>query len=418
MEISQIEQTETPPSMDSPEIVRISTRQNTKYPNLLWVEIEDSAGNVGLGETFSLADSVREYIHEGAAPYLLGKASGDIIGHWTALFRQRGRSGIGSETRGAAAADIALWDLLGHRTGLPLWQLLGGRSREAIRVYNTCGGPNYVRSAAVAGIQYTGDYIGDEYDDLWGFQNEPERVAESLLSQGIKAMKIWPLDDVSVTNQGLYISAAEMREGLAPLRRIKEAFGDEMQVALEMHARWSLPAAVKIAKAAAEYDPMWIEDPVRLDNLRAIDEVCQAVDVPVLVGETQGARFAYREILERTGVSIIMSDPVWTGGVTEIRRIADLTATFQRGFTPHDCTGPIGLAAGTHVALYAETGIYQEFVRSFYHGWYAEITDGLPEITDGYIRARDLPGHGITLKPDVLSGPEWSVRHQTAKDHQ
>jgi L-alanine-DL-glutamate epimerase-like enolase superfamily enzyme len=403
-------------SVESTRIVRITTRQHEKWPNLLWVEIEDEEGNVGLGETFSLAESVRAYIHEGAAPYLLGKASADITGHWTALYRQRGRSGIGSETRGASAIDIALWDLLGHRTGLPLWQLLGGRSRESIRVYNTCGGPNYVKAAAVAGVQYTGDFVNDKYDDLWGFQNEPEKLAESLLQQGISSMKIWPLDDISVRNQGLHISAAELREGLAPLRRIYEAFGDEMQVALEMHARWSAPVAAKIARAAEEYEPMWIEDPVRLDNLRALEEVCRATSIPVLVGETQGSRFPYREILERTSVGIIMSDPVWTGGITEIRRIADLTATYQRAFTPHDCTGPIGLAAGTHVALHAETAIYQEFVRSFYYGWYEELTEGQPIIENGHIRARDLPGHGITLRPKMLAGSGWTIQTSTLKD--
>ncbi|MFD6320787.1 MULTISPECIES: mandelate racemase/muconate lactonizing enzyme family protein [Methylorubrum] len=391
-------------------ITRVSTLRSALQPNLLWVEIEDADGVVGLGETFSLAETVESYIHEGAADYLLGKDGGDIAGHWTTLFRQRGRSGIGAETRGAAAIDIALWDLLGHRTGLPLWQLLGGRSRERIRVYNTCGGPNYVRAAAVAGRQYTGDFVRDRYDDLWGFMNEPERLAESLLAEGVRHMKIWPLDDISVVNQGLHISAAELRTALAPLARIHKAFEGEMEVALEMHARWTVPVASKIARAAEPYQPMWIEDPVKLDNLRAIDEVCRATTIPVLVGETQGSRYPYREILERTGVGIIMSDPCWTGGVTELRRIADLAATYQRAFTPHDCTGPIGLAAGAHVALHAETAIFQEFVRAFYHGWYREVSEGLPVIENGWLSAADRPGHGVTIPDEVRKRAEWSTR--------
>ena len=390
-------------------ISRISTVQNRRWPNLLWVEIEDSDGAVGLGETFSLGDSVAAYIHEGATPYLLGQDPNDITRHWTSLHRQRGRSGIGSEARGASAIDIALWDLVSSRLQMPLYQMLGGRSRSSIDVYNTCAGPNYVRQAGGAPGEHVGAYEQDRYDDLWAFKNEPEQLALDLLGQGIKAMKIWPMDDIADETGGLRISTEQLARGLEPFRRIREAVGNRMDIALEMHGRWSLPAAVAIARAAEDYSPMWIEDPIRLDNLEALAELCSRTSVPVLVGESLGSRFAYRDLLQRTGVSIVMSDPVWTGGATEMRRIADLVATYQRGFTPHDCTGPVALAVGTHVSLYAETAIYQEFVRAFRYGWYEEVTTGLPVIDDGSIQPADASGHGVTL---VRAGErqDWTVK--------
>ena len=393
-----------------PRLRRITTMQHETWPNLVWVEIEDEDGVTGLGETFSMADSVVSYIHEGAAPYLLGQSAADRARHWTALHRQRGRSGIGSETRGASALDIALWDLAARRAGLPLWELLGGRSRDRIRVYNTCGGPEYVKAPAVAGRTYTGAFTRHRFDDLWAFKEQPERLAEDLLEQGIRAMKIWPFDEIAVETGGLSITAAQLATALDPIRRIRASVGREMDVALELHGRWSVPAAVTICQASAEHQPMWLEDPIRIDNLKTLDQVCCSTPIPVLVGETLGSRFAYRDVLEQTRVSIIMSDPSWTGGVSEIRRVADLAAAYQRAFTPHDCTGPIGLAVGTHVALYAETAIYQEVVRAFLYGWYQDAAEGLPVVEDGVIQPADRPGHGVTLRTEFRGGALWHER--------
>jgi L-alanine-DL-glutamate epimerase-like enolase superfamily enzyme len=288
--------------------------------------------------------------------------------------------------------------------------MLGGRARDRIRVYNTCGGPDYVRAPAVAGRLYTGDFTHDKYDDLWAFQHQPEKLAESLLAEGIRAMKIWPFDEIAVETEGLSITAAQLAKGLDPIRRIRAATGTAMDVALELHGRWHLSAAIRIARAAEDFQPMWLEDAIRLENLAALDQLCSSTSIPVLTGETLGSRFAYRDVLERTGVSIIMSDPCWTGGVSEIRRIADLTAAFQRAFTPHDCSGPVGLAVGTHVSLYAETAIMQEFVRAFRYGWYEEVADGLPAISDGYVAPAPGPGHGVRLRMNGPGRDGWQQR--------
>lgn len=396
-------------------ITRVTTLQNEEFPNLLWVEVEDEDGATGLGETFSLADAVAAYIHEGVVPYLLGQPASDIARHWTVLYRQRGRSGIGTEARGASALDIALWDLVARRADLPLWAMLGGRSRSRVRVYNTCGGPDYVRAPAVAARVYTGERLGDRFEDLWAFRHEPERLAEDLMASGIYAMKIWPFDEAAVATEGLVISASQLREGLEPLRRIREAFGTEMEVALELHANWQLPAATKIAKAAEEYQPMWLEDAMRLDSLDALDQLCHSTTIPILTGEKLGGRFSYKDLLDRTGVSIVMADPCWTGGVSEVRRIADLTAAYQRAFTLHDCTGPVSLAVGSHVALYAETAIYQEIVRAFLYGWYQEVAEGLPVVKYGYIEPTTRPGHGVTLRPGRSPSEGWHERTSRAE---
>ena len=129
--------------MNGTTIRSIATVQIDSQPNVLWVLIETVDGAVGLGETFFGADAVAAYIHETAAPYLVGRDALQITAHWGALYRLWSRKGVGAEARGASAIDIALWDVFGQRTGLPLHQLLGGKVRDSIRVYNTCAGPRY-----------------------------------------------------------------------------------------------------------------------------------------------------------------------------------------------------------------------------------------------------------------------------------
>jgi galactonate dehydratase len=392
-------------------IRRITTIRLESRPNLVWVEVETEDGLVGLGETFSLAAAVAAYIHEGAAPYLLGEDAGAINKHWTALFRQRARSGIGVETRGASAVDLALWDLLGKRAGLPLYQLLGGASRDAIRVYNTCGGPDYVREPAVPGRLYTGRMDSSrKFEDLWAFRHAPEELAADLLDTGISAMKIWPFDEAAEETGGQYITREELDRCLEPLARIRESVGARMDVALELHGKWNLAAAVRIARAAEEYEPMWIEDPIRLDNIGALAQFSRSTSIPTVVGESLGSRFPYREVLERTDVAIVMTDPCWVGGITEARRVADVASLYQKPFTAHDCAGPVNLAVDVHLCAHAENAFIQEVVRAFYYGWYAEVAEGVPQLSSGMIEAAARPGHGVSLRPEIREASNAEVR--------
>jgi L-alanine-DL-glutamate epimerase-like enolase superfamily enzyme len=371
-------------------------------PNLTWVEVEDDDGHVGLGETFYGAETVAAYVHESAAPYLLGEDPRRIQRHWTALHRQWGRSGIGAEARGASALDIALWDLLGRRAGLPLFQLLGGATRDAVPVYNTCGGPEYARPASLPADRLDGAVeAGRRYEDLRAFHEDAGRLARELLEMGITAMKIWPFDVVADEQGGLGISDGGLERGLRALRLVREAVGGEMDVALDLHGKWSLPAAKRIAAAAEELGPLWLEDPIRMDSVPALAELARSTRVPLVASETLGPRFPFRELLEQGAVGIVMADPGWVGGVTEARRVADLAGLYGRPFTPHDCTGPVGLAVGVHLCAALENALVQEVVRAYYYGWYGELAERLPPLERGLIRPLDAPGHGIRLRDEV-----------------
>jgi L-alanine-DL-glutamate epimerase-like enolase superfamily enzyme len=190
-------------------ISRLTTLRSAGQPNLVWLRIETSDGAAGLGETYGSAEAVEAYVHATAAPYLLGQRAGDIERHWWTLYQSWGPSGIGLESRALSLIDVALWDLLGRRLGVPLVELWGGAVRDRVPAYNTCGGPGYGRAAAVPGIASVApEHPVDRYDDLWAFRHEPAELARSLLEMGFGAMKIWPFDAV-----------ADERGGGTPFRR-------------------------------------------------------------------------------------------------------------------------------------------------------------------------------------------------------
>jgi galactonate dehydratase len=180
-------------------ITAIETIALKEFPNLLWVQIHTDAGIIGLGETFYGAQSVAGFIHETATPYLLGKDPLQIDKHNRHFLNHYlGFKSVGAEMRGASAIDIALWDIFGQVTEQPIWQLLGGRSRDTIRTYNTCAGYRYVRAQPEQLVTNWGLPAKRQkkkpYEDLDGFLNDAGALAESLISEGYRGMKNWPFD--------------------------------------------------------------------------------------------------------------------------------------------------------------------------------------------------------------------------------
>ena len=392
-------------------ITAVDTVRLDEFPNLLWVRVHTDEGLVGLGETFFGARAVEAYVHESAAPRLVGRDPHEIEAIARDLTPYVGYAGSGVETRGRSAIDVALWDLLGKATEQPLYVLLGGLSRPSIRTYNTCAGTRYVRSRPDWSTDDWGLGSAAEgpYEDLDAFLHRADELALSLLEEGITGMKIWPFDFAAEASAGYDISAAELDRALEPLRKIRAAVGDRIDVMIELHALWRLPAALKIAAALEEFDPYWYEDPVRADNPRALAAFAAATPVPVCAGETVAGLGGFRELLEAEAAAILMPDVGWCGGLTEARKIAALAEAYQRPVAPHDCTGPVLLTASVHLSLSAPNALVQETVRAFYAGWYRELVTVLPVIESGHILPPEGPGLGTELLPEVLTRRDATV---------
>jgi galactonate dehydratase len=399
-------------------ITAVETIVVDEFPNLCYVRVHTDEDIVGLGETFFAAQAVSAWLHEVAAGYLLGKDPLQIDRHWQGLNPFVGFGASAVENRGRSAVDIALWDVLGKVCGQPLYQLIGGASRDRIRTYNTCAGYRYVRRVPeTAGLPVsnwnTDPGAAGPYEDLDWFLNDAGGLAHSLLEQGITGMKIWPLDPYAEASGGHWISSEDLKKGIEPFRKVREAVGDRMELMVEMHSLWNLPSAIKIAKALEEYEPTWFEDPVKMDNIDALARFAEATSVPTAASETLGTRWAFRELLERAPVGVVIFDPAWVGGISEGKKVATLAEAWQLPIAPHDCSGPVEFAAAVHLSINAPNALVQESVRAFYTGWYRELVTEIPRVENGCVYPLTGPGLGTELLPEVLERPDTTSRIST-----
>jgi galactonate dehydratase len=394
-----------------------SPQSRQALPNNLWVRIHTADGLVGLGETYYLPRAVAAIIHDLFAGLLLGRDACDIENHWNNLFSLANFCGFaGAEMRAISAIDIALWDLFGQYLGQPIYNLLGGRNRESIAVYNTCVGYGKYDDYTA----WTGGHAGE--------------LAKDLLKQGIKAMKIWPFDQfgstlagpahprgkVSIWGQetaagtlGHSLTSPELKAGLSMLEDIQRATDGEMAVAIEGHARWDLLQATRIARALEPYNILWLEEIMPPDNVEAFVRLKSSTAVPLCQSERAFTRFRFREFIENPAADIIMPDLSWSGGFTETRKICSLADTYYLPITLHDTIGPVALWAATHMMLHIPNAMIQEVVRGYVEGWYNDVLTEPLVIEGGELRLNGKPGLGAALRPELLARPGAQVQTTT-----
>lgn len=354
----------------------------------LWVRLHTDTGLIGLGETYPHPEAEEAVVHANLAPRLLNEDPSRIDALWASMFDAISFAGwAGAEMRAISAVDMALWDLAGKAAGLPVYQLLGGATRDRIRTYNTC------------------------YDHF-SFLTQPVELAASLLDQGISAMKIWPMDPIAKQTRGHSLTAEQLRQGLEPLRLIKKEFGDKMDVAMEFHGYWNLPCAIRIARACEEYSPMWLEEMLPQDNMAAYRELANSTHLPLTISERLMTRWQYRELLANGAARTVMPDISWSGGISESRKIANMAEAHYLPAAPHNCGGPVLHAASLHLAANLTNLQICESVRRHYADEYLPIVGELTKPIDGHFPLPPGPGLGIDLTEEVYKRPDL-IRRET-----
>ncbi|MFT6302895.1 MAG: galactonate dehydratase [Granulosicoccus sp.] len=387
-------------------IEAVETLRLADLPNLLWVRIHTSDGITGLGETFFGAGPIEMDIHDRIAPIILGQDASRIEFLNMKMQPYTGFTGSGAEMRALAAVDVALWDLAGKAANKPLCDLLGGKTRNDIQVYNTCAGPNYVSKTSAVRPDNFGAAAAkssNTYEDLEAFLHHPEDLAQSLMEMGIYSMKIWPIDLAAGAVDGMDISTEDLKKGIEPFERIRAAHGDKMQLKAELHGLWSLNAAKKIAKALEPLNMDWIEDPVWMDRTLEINELSRFTSAPLAGGETLASLGQFSSLINEGNIGTPIMDVTWAGGVTAARKVAALAEAKSRPIAFHDCSGPVTLAVSTHLALNLRNVREQEIARGFYYSWYQEFVDQLPPIRNGRISVPEGPGLGLDLLPGLTA---------------
>jgi galactonate dehydratase len=354
-------------------------------PRWNFLRIETSDGRVGWGEPVieGRAKTVTTAVEELMESYLLGEDPGTIEDHWQTMYRGGFYRGGPILMSAIAGIDQALWDLKGKELGAPVYELLGGAVRDRIRVYRWIGG------------------------------DRPADVAAAAIEQaekGLTAVKMNATPELRHVAEPAAITEARDR-----LAAIRDNLGPEFDVAVDFHGRVTKPNAKRLAAALETYDPLFIEEPLLPEHLSALPEVARHTTAPIATGERLFTRHDFKSILEAGSIDVVQPDLSHAGGITEVKRIADMAAAYDVALAPHCPLGPVALAASLHVDTVCHNAIIQEQSIGIHYNEEADVdeyVEGDPfAYEDGFVDTLDEPGLGITVDTEALEAragdPDW-----------
>ena len=353
-----------------------SSRHSNAKRNWLIVRIQTDEGIEGIGESSMLSSDpiVESLIQEWSENYLVGKdpLAGQV--HWTRLHQDNlGRGGRLYSTV-LSGIDIALWDLRGKILGVPVYQLLGGPFRDKLRVY--------------ANGWYTNPA-------------SPELIAEEakkVVEMGYTAMKFDPFGKIAYTT----ISPEEAQLSVDRVAAVREAVGPNVDILIEVHARFNVYTAVGLAKRMEQYRPFWYEEPVSQENTNEMRQVRDRINIPVATGERLYLKFPFFDLVKNEAVDILQPDICNAGGITELHKIGSMAEAQHVMMAPHNTNSAVGTVASFHLDTAMPNFLIQEYHAEFYEPHYFQVVQGLPRQKDGYVNLPEGPGLGISLDNELL----------------
>ena len=355
--------------------------------NWVFVKVYTDEGIDGVGEAtleykeqalLGAVDHIREY--------LVGKNPLDIERHWHTIYRDAYWRGGAVLMSALSAVDMALWDILGKHLAVPVWQLLGGKVNDRVRIY------------------VNGWFAG---------AREPEEFAEKAkiaVARGIRAMKWDPFG-----KSYLSIDGADLRRAIRCVAAVREAVGEDVDLLIEGHGRFDVPTAIRIARELEAFHPMWFEEPVPPDNLDALCRVREKSPVPISAGERLYSRWDYRNLFEKNAADYIQPDVSHAGGISEVRKIAAEAECRYLPFAPHNPSGPVANAATLQLAAVCPNFSILEIMYSDV-SWRADVTNEALTYRDGYMEIPDRPGLGIEICEEACLAHPYTphtLRHYT-----
>jgi galactonate dehydratase len=341
-------------------------------PRWLFLKVHTDAGVVGLGEpitegrALTCAAAVKEI-----EPYLVGKDPRAVVHHWQAIYRHAFYRGGPILTSALSGIDQALWDIKGKLLGVPVYELLGGPTRQRIRVYAHAGTPELIK----------------------------ERKA-----QGFTAFKTGP-----ARLNGRYARPVEnsawIENAAAKFAALREIVGKDGDIGIDFHGAVPAATAKILMKELEQFNPFFYEEIINCQQVDLMAEMAKTTHVPIATGERDFTKWGFRQILEKGAATILQPDLCHAGGITEVRLIAGMAEAYYATIAPHNPLGPISLAAGLQIAASIPNFLCQEQVS---------LGDGYIKnpfkVREGYVDLPTGPGLGIELDEEAMKdkiGHDW-----------
>jgi galactonate dehydratase len=324
--------------------------------NWLFVKVYTDAGVVGIGECSGWPRVIETAIQD-LQRLLIGEDPTHIERLWQKMqIATMGHGMTGTVGAGAMTGiDMALWDIKGKVLGVPVWNLLGGKVRDKIRIYTHAKTPE---------------------------------VALSMKARGITAIK-----------------CSGVRDPVGMVARVRAAVGDDMDIMIDLHGPpWLSPAdAIAVTRALEPYNLLFVEDPIPPENLDGYRRLREATHVPLAAGERMATIFGSRELIERDLVDVIQPDTGRAGGITQMKKIAAMAEAHHIMVAPHSGSlGPVAEYAALHVLAAIPNGLFLERIEDDWPGR-AQTVIPHPVAEQGYIKVPDAPGLGVDIDENFVA---------------
>jgi L-rhamnonate dehydratase len=344
--------------------------QRTDPTFIVIVRVHSDTGLYGLGGIALGSEAVACIVEHQLRPLLLNKSPFDTELLWELMFRSTvniGRKGMVLEA--ISGIDIALWDLLGKALQQPVYNLLGGRTRQRIRAYCSAGHTRLsIDAMAQAAMQRKTQY-------------------------GLTAFKMW-------FGYGPRDGRAGMRKNVDCIRALRQALGTDIDLMADAYMGWDVPYAIEMIRLLEPYELKWIEEPLMPDNIAGYARIRQCVGTPIAGGEHEFTRWGFRQLIEAGAVDYLQPDVNRVGGITEARKIWALAQAHDLTVVPHSHN-----FHNQHLIMAHLNSPLSEFFPDDYRDgdtFFSELFHGEPKVIDGHITLSEAPGLGVTLNEEIV----------------
>jgi len=346
------------------------------------VKVTTDDGIVGWGES-TLENKPKSTMAavEELADYLVGKDPLLIEHHWQHIYRSAFFRGGAILMSALSGLDHALWDIAGKYYGVPVYKLLGGPVRNRVRLYAHWG-------------------IVDSSDE--GLAKARERLEYLRKVGGYTAFKSGPFTSAWRAHEPPAVIDKFVRNAFL----MREWLGPEAEICFDFHARFTPALAIEICHQIKDMRPMFVEEPVPQENVDALKLVSDHVPFPIATGERLLSRWEFREVLEKQACAYIQPDGAHAGGISELKRIANMAEVYYVHIMPHCAIGPVALTACMHVDAAVPNFLIQEYPGP---DWLMDVAQPAWKIKDGFIELPTVPGLGIEVdEKEVAKMAKWT----------
>ncbi|KQV95799.1 galactonate dehydratase [Rhizobacter sp. Root1221] len=355
-------------------------------PRWMFLKIETDEGISGWGEPViegrsrTVEAAVQEFAEE-----LVGKDPMRINDLWQTMYRSNFYRGGAILMSAIAGIDQALWDIKGKALGVPVYELLGGKVRDKMKVYSWVGG----------------DRPSDIVEDM-----------QRLMEGGFDTFKLNGTEEMTMLDTPRAVDIA-----VAKIAGVHDALGTKISFGIDFHGRVSGPMAKPLLKALEPYRPLFVEEPVLAEHDEQYARLAASTSIPLAAGERMYSRYEFKRVFEKGGLAIVQPDLSHAGGITECHKIASMAEAYDVAFAPHCPLGPVALASCLQVDFVAYNAVLQEQSMGIHYNRGAELLDYVINkddfrIDNGYIHALPKPGLGVEVDEERVihasrNAPDW-----------